>query len=163
MYYISVYIHILSAIFWIGGMMFTVAVIVPASRNKLVVQNRGTYFMIIGEKFSRISWILFLLLLVTGLTNLVGRGIPLKSLLNPSFWDSEFGSHLFIKLHLFAGVLILSGIHDFYAGPKAAQLMNEDEQAAKTKRFRKISAWIGRINFVLGLVILYYAIRITRG
>lgn len=143
--------------------MFTVAVLVPASRNKLLVQNRGTFFKIIGEKFSKISWVLFLILVITGLTNLVGRGIPLKSLLNASFWDSGFGSHLFIKLHLFAGVLILSGIHDFYAGPKAAQLMSEDEDAAQTQRFRKISSWLGRINFMLGLAILYYAIRLTRG
>lgn len=143
--------------------MFTVAVLVPASRNKLLVQNRGTFFKIIGEKFSKISWFLFLILLVTGVTNLVGRGIPLGSLLNASFWDSGFGSHLFIKLHLFAGVLILSGIHDFYAGPKAARLMNEDEEAIQTQRFRKISSWIGRINFLLGLAILYYAIRLTRG
>lgn len=163
MYYISVYIHILSAIFWIGGMMFTVAVLVPASRNKLLVQNRGTFFKIIGEKFSRISWVLFLILIITGLINLVGRGIPLESLVMASFWESQFGSHLFIKLHLFAGVLILSGVHDFYAGPKAARLIDEDDQAAQTQIFRKLSSWIGRINFLLGLAILYYAIRLTRG
>lgn len=163
MYYISVYIHILSAIFWIGGMMFTVAVLVPVSRDKLLVQRRGRFFKIIGERFSRISWILFLILGVTGLTNLVGRGIPLKSLLNASFWESGFGSHLFIKLHLFAGVLILSGVHDFYAGPKAAELIDKEPESPRAKRMRKASSWIGRINFMLGLAILYYAIRLTRG
>ncbi|MDR8390761.1 DUF4149 domain-containing protein [Aliifodinibius sp. S!AR15-10] len=163
MYYISIYIHILSAIFWIGGMMFTMAVLVPASRNKLLVQKRGAFFKLVGEKFSKISWILFLVLIITGITNLTGRGIPLESLLNTSFWQSEFGSRLFMKLHLFAGVLILSGIHDFYAGPKAAELIDKNPESSKTQTFRKVSSWIGRINFLLGLAILYYAIRLARG
>jgi uncharacterized membrane protein len=33
MYHLSVLIHILAAIFWIGGMLFTAAVLVPASRH----------------------------------------------------------------------------------------------------------------------------------
>lgn len=144
-------------------MMFTVAVLVPASRSKLLIQKRGAFFKIIGEKFSRISWILFLILIITGMTNLIGRGVPLKSLLTSRFWQSGFGSRLFIKLHLFACVLILSGIHDFYAGPRAAELLNKNPESPRTKKFRKVTSWIGRINFILGLVILYYAIRLTRG
>lgn len=143
--------------------MFTVAVLVPASRNKLLVQNRGAFFKIIGEKFSRISWLLFLILIITGITNLMGRGIPIESLIYSAFWNSQFGSRLLIKVHLFAAVLILSGIHDFYAGPKAARLMHEDEQSPRTQKFRKVTSWIGRINFLLGLAILYYAIRLARG
>lgn len=163
MYYLSVYLHILSAVFWIGGMLFTIAVLVPASRDRLLVEKRGAFFKLIGEKFSRISWILFLVLIITGITNLTSRGIPVNSLLDSAFWQGPFGSRLFIKLHLFAAVLVLSGVHDFYAGPRAARLMDKDESASKTHLFRKITSWIGRINFVLGLVILYYAIRLTRG
>lgn len=163
MYYLSVYLHILSAIFWIGGMLFTVAVLVPASRHELLKNKRGAFFKLVGEKFSRISWILFLVLLITGLTNLTGRGIPLESLLNSSFWQNEFGTNLLIKLGVFAVVLILSGIHDFYAGPKAARLMDANRDSPKTKKFRKVSSWIGRINLVLGLIILFYAIRLARG
>lgn len=144
-------------------MLFTVAVLVPASRDKLLAQKRGALFRIIGEKFSRISWILFLILLITGLTNLIGRGIPLESLAESTFWDSRFGSRLFTKLHLFSLVLILSGIHDFYAGPKAALLMEKEKGSEKTKIYRKISSWIGRINCMIGITILYYAIRLSRG
>lgn len=143
--------------------MFTIAVLVPASRHQLLRNKRGAFFKLIGEKFSRISWILFLILVITGTINLLGRGIPLESLANLSFWESGFGGNLFVKLQLFAVVLILSGIHDFYAGPKAAALMEDDPESSKTQQFRKISSWIGRINFLLGLAILFYAIRLTRG
>lgn len=44
MYYLSVYIHIISAIFWIGGMLFTAAVLVPASRHQLLARKKGAFF-----------------------------------------------------------------------------------------------------------------------
>jgi len=163
LYHLSVFIHILSAIFWIGGMLFTAAVLVPASRHQLLSNKKGQFFALIGKKFSRISWVLFLVLIITGITNLLGRGYTLSDLATSTFWNSHFGSMLFIKLHLVGFVLILSGIHDFYAGPKAAQLMDSQPDAPRTKTFRKISSWIGRINLMLGLIILYYAIRLVRG
>lgn len=163
MYYLSVFIHILSAIFWIGGMLFTVAVLVPASRHQLLVNKKGAFFALIGRKFSRISWVLFIILIITGITNLLGRGYELADLASSTFWSSSFGRPLFIKLHLFGVVLILSGIHDFYAGPKAAELMDQSPHKPKTKTYRKLSSWIGRINLFLGLGILYYAIQLLRG
>lgn len=163
LYRISVFIYILSAMFWIGGMLFTAAVLVPASRHQILVKKKGEFFALIGRKFSRISWILFLVLIITGITNLLTRGYALSDLVSSAFWNSHLGSMLFIKLHLFGLVLILSGIHDFYAGPKAAELMDSEPDAPKTKTFRKVSSWIGRINLLLGLAILYYAIRLLRG
>lgn len=163
MYHLSVFIHILSAIFWIGGMLFTVAVLVPASRHKLLSNKKGEFFTLIGKKFSRISWVLFIVLIITGITNLLARGYTLSSLMTAAFWNSYLGSKLFIKLHLFGLVLIISGVHDFYAGPKAAKLMDEQPESAKTKRMRKLSSWLGRINLLLGLGILYYAMRLLRG
>lgn len=144
-------------------MLFTGAVLVPASRHKLLKNKKGAFFILIGKRFSRISWILFIVLIITGIGNLLARGYTLFSLITPEFWNSYLGSKLFIKLHLFGAVLIISGIHDFYAGPKAAQMMDEQPDSAKTKRMRKLSSWLGRVNLLLGLGILYYAIRLLRG
>ncbi len=163
MYYVSIYTHILSAIFWIGGMLFTAAVLVPATRHKLLKNKKGAFFTLIGKKFSRISWVLFIVLIITGITNLLARGFTMDQLLTASFWTDIFDGHLSIKLHLFAIVLIISGIHDFYAGPKAAKLMDEEPDSKKTKKMRKLSSWLGRLNLLLGLAILYYAMRLLRG
>ena len=163
MYHLSVFIHILSAMFWIGGMLFTAAVLVPASRHKLLRDKRGAVFTLIGKKFSRISWILFLVLIVTGIINLLARGYTVENLTSATFWNSHFGNTLSIKLHLFSAVLIISGIHDFYAGPKAAELMDEQPESDKTDRMRTLSSWLGRLNMLLGLAILYYAMRLIRG
>ena len=163
MYHLSVFIHILSAIFWIGGMLFTAAVLVPASRHKILQNKKGAFFALVGKKFSRISWALFLILIITGITNLLARGYTVANLTSAAFWNSHFGGTLSIKLQLFAAVLILSGIHDFYAGPKAADLMDSQPESTKTKRVRKLSSWLGRINLILGLAILYYAMQLIRG
>ena len=163
MYYLSVFIHILSAIFWIGGMLFTVAVLVPASRHSLLANNKGAFFTLIGRKFSRISWVLFVVLIGTGIINLLARGYSLAELGSWTFWNNSFGSTLFTKLQLFGLVLILSGIHDFYAGPKAAKLMDQNPDSSETKTYRQVTSWIGRINLLLGLGILYYAIQLLRG
>ncbi|MBD3615056.1 MAG: DUF4149 domain-containing protein [Gracilimonas sp.] len=163
MYYLSLFIHILSAIFWIGGMLFTVAVLVPASREPLLNKHRGAFFKLIGEKFSRISWLLFMLLIITGVTNLTTRGFDWKLFLDQNFWSAGFGYYLGIKLIIFSIVLLISGVHDFYAGPKAAELMESEPNSILTQKFRKLSSWLGRINLIFGLLILYYAIRVVRG
>ncbi|NGP90124.1 DUF4149 domain-containing protein [Fodinibius halophilus] len=163
MYYLSVYIHIISAIFWLGGMLFTAGVLVPVSRKPLLRNKKGAFFTVVGKKFSRISWALFLVLIITGITNLLTRGYTVDQLLDPSFWANIFGGYLFIKLHIFALILIVSGIHDFYAGPKAAELMDSQPESNKTNKMRKLSSWLGRLNLLLGLAILFYAMRLLRG
>lgn len=163
MYFWSVYLHILMAIFWIGGMLFTAAVLVPASRHKMFENKRGELFKVIGTIFSRISWVIFLLMIITGTTALLGMGYSMTDLVASHFWNSGYGRTLMGKLHFFSLVLIVSGIHDFWLGPKAASLMDEDPENKMTQRFRKASSWVGRVNLFLGLIILYYAVSLVRG
>nr|WP_185958251.1 CopD family protein [Fodinibius sediminis] len=144
-------------------MLFTAGVLVPATRDKLLRNKKGAFFALVGEKFSRISWVLFIVLIITGVTNLITRGYAADQLLRGSFWTEVFGGNLFIKLHLFALVLIVSGVHDFYAGPKAVTLLDTEPDSPRTDKMRKMSSWLGRLNLLLGLGILYYAMRLLRG
>lgn len=162
MYIWSVFLHLIFVTFWLGGMLFTAAVLVPATRKKLASQ-RGLLFTELGTRFSRLSWILFPLLIITGITALLGRGFSVDQLLSSQFWGSSYGSRLMGKLHIFGLVLIISGIHDFWLGPKAAKLMDEEPDTIRTKRYRKATSWVGRINLLLGLGILYFAVTMVRG
>ncbi|HLR76553.1 MAG TPA: DUF4149 domain-containing protein [Balneolaceae bacterium] len=162
-YKTAVFIHIISAIFWLGGILFTAGVLVPATRHKLLSEHRGTFFALVGEKFSRISWVLFVVLIITGIVQLLARGFTVDYLLSSSFWNSNFGSILGIKLSLFAIVLVISGLHDFWLGPKAVELMNKKPNQNHTRIYQKASRWAGRLNLILGLLILYFAITLVRG
>jgi putative copper export protein len=158
----SVFLHLLFVAFWLGGMLFTAAVLVPATRKKLKEQ-RGLLFTELGTRFSRISWFLFPLLFLTGTTALLGKGFSLEYLLSAGFWSGSYGSALGQKLTLFGSVLIISAIHDFWLGPKASELMEREPDESRTKQFRKASSWAGRLNMVAGLAILYTAITLVRG
>lgn len=163
MYTVWVYLHILSAMFWIGGMLFMAAVLVPISRNKLFEGKRGMLIKMSGLQFSKISWVLFLLLIATGLLALHARGFEWAFIFSAEFWQMGYGKILMGKIHIFAVVLVISAVHDFYVGPKAVELMQEAPGDKKTERLRKVSSWVGRINMVLALGILYYAIKLVRG
>jgi putative copper export protein len=161
MYFWSAFIHIIIACFWIGGMLFTAAILVPATRKKLAAQ-RGLLFTELGSRFSRLSWLLFPILLITGITALLGRGFTVDNLISIEFWKSEYGAKLFNKLIAFSLMLIVAAIHDFWLGPKAAELMENDPESETAIRYRKASSWGGRINLMLGLAILYFAVSLVR-
>lgn len=160
---ISIFVHVISALFWIGGMLFTAAVLVPASRDKLLADKRGAFFTLIGQRFSRIVWILFALIFVTGLTNLVTKGFDLNVLFDTSFYASDYGMFIGYKLLFFAFVLGISAFHDFFFGPKASVMIDTAPDAVKTMRLRKVTSWLGRVNLLLGLVTLFFALRLLRG
>ena len=163
MYQLSVFIHLVLASIWLGGMIFTVLVLVPISRSKLLEHKKGAFFALMGKKFSRISWIIFAMMVITGITNLLARGVEFEMLFTSVFWQSSFGEILSVKLELFGAVLVISGIHDFYAGPRAARLMDEQPKSSPTNQMRKLSSWLGRLNLLLGLSIVYFAIKLVRG
>jgi copper resistance protein D len=161
MYFWSAFIHVIIACFWIGGMLFTAAILVPATRKRLASQ-RGLLFTELGTRFSRLSWILFPILILTGFTALIGRGYSLAELTSLPFWQSAYGSTLFNKLTAFSVMLLVAALHDFWLGPKAAELMEEQPGSQTTRRYRKASSWGGRINLLLGLLILYFAVSLVR-
>lgn len=162
MYQWSVFIHLIFVAFWIGGMLFTAAVLVPATRSRLA-DYRGLLFTELGTRFSRLSWLAFPFLILTGYMALLGRGFTNDAIFSMSFWQSSYGSTLSMKLYFFGAVLIVSGIHDFWLGPKAAQLIDDEPTSNRTLIYRKATSWIGRINLLLGLSILYFASSLVRG
>lgn len=162
-YKASVYLHIISAMFWIGGMLFTALVLAPASRKKVLADKRSVLFTIAGKQFSRLSWVFFAILTITGYIQLNYRGIGFENLLDKGFWVTGFGSALFYKLSLFVLVLILSVLHDFWLGPKAALLTSKQSDESQAVHYRYATRWIGRLNLLLGLLILYFAIILVRG
>lgn len=162
MYLWSVYFHLIFITFWLGGMLFTVAVLVPATRKRLQSQ-KALLFTELGTRFSRLSWILFPFIILTGILALFGRGFTSETLLSTTFWQSSYGSILQTKLIYFGLMLLVSALHDFWLGPKAAILMQQQPEIKTTKFFQKLSRWGGRINLILGLIILYYAVALVRG
>lgn len=64
------WIHVLSAITWVGGMLFIALVLVPTARALGDDRLRTRLMQESGYRFRTIGWIALALLAVTGLLNL---------------------------------------------------------------------------------------------
>lgn len=152
LYEMSVFLHIVFAAFWIGGMLFLPLVLFPSIKDET---NKLHLIYKTGIKFRFYGWIVLTGLIITGSFNMYVKG----------FWNIEFlihndfGKLLGIKLLSFAMMLLIAGIHDFYIGNKAIERI----QQINDSKFKYIARWSGRINLILSLLIAFLGVAISRG
>nr|WP_053237850.1 CopD family protein [Sandaracinus amylolyticus] len=162
LYVISVWLHILAAITWIGGMFFLVLVVVPWMRRgeraagaKLLQQT--------GARFRNVGWACFAVLLVTGTFQLAMRGVELGDFVDPVWLGSSVGSAIALKLGVFAIVLAISAVHDFVHGPRATRAVQADPGSREAERMRRRASMLGRVNVVLAMLLVLLGVVIVRG
>ncbi len=163
LYFISIYLHILSALIWLGGMLFLVLIVAPMLRQPDYKEAAGRILEEAGERFRTWGWIALTTFFVTGLYNAAYRLGGFSVLFRAESWNGIWLKTLGVKLALFGVIVILSAIHDFKIGPEATRMMEKAPEDPATLRLRKMAAWIGRINLLLALVIVYIAISLVRG
>ena len=161
-YLLSVWLHILSATIWIGGMFFLVLVVVPWLRrgNR---EHAGKLLRETGNRFRSVEWICFSLLLLTGSYNLWVRGVRLGSFVDPQWLRSPFGKAVLLKLLLFLVVLVVSFVHDFVVGPRATVAIETAPDSVAAQSLRKRASLLGRLNALLALCLLGVAVALVRG
>ena len=163
LYILSVWLHVLSACAWVGGMVFLVFALVPSLRG---VADRRVALQLVessGKRFKKIGWIALTTLIATGLLNLYCRGYRMDVLRSPDFWRIGFGHLLGIKLVLVGLTLTLSSLHDFAVGPRAVEALRRNPDAPAAKKLRAMASWMGRANFLLALVIILFGVMLVRG
>ncbi|MDQ7028707.1 MAG: CopD family protein [Ardenticatenia bacterium] len=163
LYLISVWLHILMAVIWLGGILFLVLVLVPVTRRWGDRRRTARFIHEVGEQFRWIGWVGFGMLLMSGLFNLAYRGYGWADVVSGRLWQGPFGRALAIKLALFGVVVVLSALHDFVIGPRTTRLWEEHPDDPQVARLRRQSRWIGRINLMLALLIVWMAIFMVRG
>lgn len=162
-YYFSVWLHIVAAAIWIGGMLFLGLVLVPALRKGSFESVRVALLHETGVRFRMVGWIVLLILVITGMTNLVYRGIGFSVLFDVGIWQSAWGRLLAWKLGLVGFVLVLSAFHDFYLGPRATRQLAKDPDSEEAQRLRKKASYFGRVTLLISLIILVLAVLLVRG
>ncbi len=133
------FIHVVLATFWVGGMIFLSLVVAPFLKDKPEI--RDIAFQEVGRRFSLYgTFISLFLLLITGLINVY--------LLHGGFRRS-----IYEKLFIFIVVVVISLFHDLWAGKKALY----------SKKHRNIAKWLGIVNLLLSLLLVYMGVRIRLG
>ena len=134
-------------------MIFISLVLAPALR-KLPQNSRQELFQMIGTATKAVGWIAILILLLTGVLNIIHLQIQ---------WNSLIGRLLMVKLTLVTVIIGLSALHDFILGPLlTARLRTASAQDPSTLRLRKLVPWLARINLLLALGVIYLAVLIAR-
>lgn len=161
LYNLVVTLHVLAALFWLGGMFFLALVGAPVLRAVEPPELRRELFARLGGRYRSWGWGAIGLLLVTGFWNLHLRGVLTTGIMGEAaFWTSPFGRALAWKLVLVTAMLVFQAVHDFWLGPKAGQVRAGSPEAILLRRW---AAWLARISALLGLVLVYVAVRLARG
>jgi putative copper resistance protein D len=162
LYLLSVWLHLLAVITWVGGMAFLVLVVVPwlrrGDRAQAAALLRDT-----GMRFRTVGWICFAIVAVTGTYNLWARGVRLGNFADADWRASPFGTAVLVKLGLFAAVLVLSAIHDFAIGPRASDELVGAPGSPRGERLRRLASRMGRGNALLALALVAMGVILVRG
>jgi len=129
----SVFLHLLAAAFWVGGMLFLGIVVVPALRG---TPERARMVERIGLLFERAGIGALLLVLLTGLLNLWFRGVRSVEQL----WETPVGRMGLLKLGLFLGMVGLSLWHNRVLGKRAVRLLQEAPEHLQTRQLGRWSS-----------------------
>ncbi len=165
MYQLAAYLHLLSAIVWVGGMLFLVMVLIPVTRGiqgppVIGVRVLGSA----ARKFRVVAWGALIGLVGTGIWLLSERGVSPFDIFSG---DGFFYETLRAKVVLVALVLALSATHDFFLGPRLARAMEAFRGASGNRgavqRQLGLVRWMARVNLVLALAILALGVMLLRG
>lgn len=144
------WLHLMAAVTWIGGMIFTAFVVQPVLRAALDDTTRITLYRDIGRRFKTIQIAALCVLLATGSYKLFG----LRE--SPDIFYSPFGYVLATKLVLVLIVVILSYRHSYVWGPQLIEAAVRPGPAMG-QLAKKLYFW-GRINLALSLAVIFCAV-----
>ncbi len=165
MYHLNVWLHILLAAIWTGGLVYTAAVVVPfavqhekAERQRIL---RG-----LARRFRPLAWISVVLLFITGVLNLGLRPVPITpgQLLRGDAFDArevgqDIATWLPWKLVLVFIMIALMAFHDI-TSIRAARRFEGSQDSAPGNRAGSMAAAVATL---VALAVLYVSVRLVRG
>jgi len=147
------WLHLMAAIFWIGGQLFLVLVVLPVLRQQLAEVERVRIAAQTGRRFAVLSTVALGVLVVTGPLNAIDHGISWSILR-----DTEWGHVLDAKVALVGVMLVLTAVHGAYFGRRLEQLSAASEQdpasAARRTVLQRQSVRLSATNLLLNVAIV---------
>jgi len=152
-----VWLHLLAAISWIGGMLFLSVVLVPVLKREPFASQRAVLIRAAAWRFRPVVWGAIAVLLITGPLLLHQRGIPI---MDPSRWPMVLAT----KLSLVTILLFLTLAHDFILGPRVGQIMqlSVESRTGFDHVLVRWSPWVARFSLILALAVLFAAVVLVR-
>lgn len=165
MYFLSVWLHILAAAVWVGGLIYFAAVVVPFALS-YQGEERQRILRGVGRRFRWIAWGSIVVSIVTGIGNLLLRLTPIKlsQIFTGQVFDPEKVERLIAiwlpwKLLLVIVMIGLMGFHDI-TSMRAAKRSGGSPGAAPGNRMGSRAAALATL---VAILVLYVSVRMVRG
>jgi uncharacterized membrane protein len=145
------WLHLLAAIFWVGGQLFLIAVVLPVLRTTLAEAERVYIAGQAGRRFALLSAVVLAVLLVAG---------PLTAVAHGTSWtilpETEWGHVLVAKATLVLVVLIMTVVHGSYYGRRLERAAAPDGAVSSAQRRarQRQSVRLSALNLGLNLLIV---------
>lgn len=150
---VSLFLHVLAAIFWIGGMLFLSLVVAPFLKSLDDPAKKSEIYQVVGKRYRFLGWVAIVILLVTGPVNFYYIGVTPGMFFDVDFYGTPYGKTVALKL-FFVGLIVVSSlVHDFWLGPKARG----------SAGYSRIAMIFGRGNLLLALIIVAFAVMLRAG
>jgi uncharacterized membrane protein len=152
-----VWLHLLAAVVWIGGMTFLSLVLVPVLKRDGRVGEHAALFKTVALRFRSLVWGAMAILVASGPVLAANRAIPLAE---PGRWPALFAG----KIALVTLLLFLTLLHDLVVGPAVRRLLArpETERTSYHRLLLKYSVLVPRASLLLALLILFLAVVLAR-
>jgi putative copper resistance protein D len=161
MYFINVWVHILAAAVWTGGLIYTAAVVVPFALSHQD-EERQRILRGLGRRFRWIAWGSIVVSVLTGIGNLVLRLTPIRlsQIFNGDVFDPEKVERLIAiwlpwKLMLVIVMIGLMAFHDI-TSIRAAKRYEGSPDSAPGSRAAALAT-------LVAILVLYVSVRLVRG
>ncbi len=145
---LAIFLHVLGVVVWMGGVMYQAHVLLPMARRGHVAA-----FALAARRARPVAWSALALVVLTGLYNVTRLG-PLDRVM-----QSGVAMLLAAKLGLVLVLAALAGQRDFSQVARLNRFVADGGDP--TPALRAI-AWLDRIALLLGLVIIYMGLAISR-
>ena len=165
MYFLNVWIHILAAAIWTGGLIYTAAVVVPFALSH-PPDERQRILRSLARRFRWIGWGSIAVLLITGVGNLTLRLTPIRfsQIINGDVFDPAKVERLIAiwlpwKLLLVLSVIGLTAFHDITSIQAAKRYEGSPDRAPGNRMGSRAAA----LATLLSILVLYVSVRLVRG
>ena len=165
MYFLNVWIHILAAAVWTGGLIYTAAVAVPSALTH-PVDERRRILRGLARRFRWIGWGSIIVLIITGIGNLILRLTPIKlaqifngDVFNPEKVERLIAIWLPWKLMLVIVMIALMAFHDI----TSIRAAKRHEGSPATAPGNRMGSRAAALATLIAILILYVSVRLVRG
>ncbi len=158
-YQALVFVHLLAAFVWLGGILFLVLVAAPVLRRAAPAKLRRELFVALGFRLRWVGWGALAVLVVTGTWILHLRGLfRMEAMGDPVWWATPTGRALGWKLGAVVLMVVLTALHDVLEGARLAPRAENRIPPA-----RHTATALVRGSALAALLVLYWAMRLARG